>query len=123
MPLFAQGGAIFPIRDGAITFANKEHDKRGLLVFPSQTNDDIEKVFYEDDGETVAYKKGDTSWLQVKMTTTDQEVDVTVVVRGNYILPYEQIRVYFPDTEKRTIIVNGETLRSDQAVFEMLLNE
>lgn len=110
VPLFAQGGSVLPIRDGAVTFATKDKDERGLLIFPSKETGESRRKVYEDDGETMEYEQGNCSWIKAVMKTTPDVVQVHVELEGKYRPPYESVNLYFPETEERTIEVNGERL-------------
>ncbi|MYL49279.1 DUF5110 domain-containing protein [Halobacillus litoralis] len=118
VPLFAQGGAVFPIRDGEISFRHKEDDSRGLLFYPAKGEAAIVKSFYDDDGESLDHEKGVASWLTVKTVTDDQEVRVEVRMEGSYQPVYEKVRIYFPENETRTVVVNGVRL-SDESYTDL----
>ncbi|MDX8044536.1 glycoside hydrolase family 31 protein [Gracilibacillus sp. S3-1-1] len=107
IPMYAQAGAIIPIRDGEITFSNKE-EERGVLLFPYQQSGVAEEFIYEDDGYTNKYKDGDYTYLKVKMNCSDEWIDITTEVDGDYLLPYDKVTFYLPKEEHRKVKVNGQ---------------
>ncbi|MCP3027660.1 TIM-barrel domain-containing protein [Halobacillus sp. A5] len=119
IPKFAQAGSVFPIRDGEITFEQKEDTERGLLVFPFQGEGRTRKTFYEDDGVTLDYKEGIVTWLEIVMNTTEETIELAIKVNGDYKLPYSSLNVHFPEREKRTIVVNDKEI--DQTSCELEL--
>ncbi|MDN3019101.1 glycoside hydrolase family 31 protein [Paenibacillus sp. BSR1-1] len=112
IPLFAQAGSAFPIRDGEITFKNKSEDARGIRLYPSLREEHISERFYEDDGISLNYTKGESSFLLVDMKTTKESVEIQITMEGNYQLPYDSVSIYLPKTEKRNLYVNGEAINS-----------
>ncbi|WP_221568510.1 TIM-barrel domain-containing protein [Alkalihalobacillus sp. TS-13] len=106
IPMFAQSGAVLPIRDGEITVENKQDTERGLLVFPQMKSVSVKKKLYEDDGYSMDYRDGVSSWLIVKMKTTEKVIDIEVHIEGEYKPPYSSITLYFPKTEQRKILIN-----------------
>ncbi|WP_223592553.1 glycoside hydrolase family 31 protein [Neobacillus bataviensis] len=112
IPLFAQAGSAFPIRDGEITFKNKSEDARGIRLYPSLREEHISERFYEDDGISLTYTKGESSFLLVDMKTTKESVEIQIAMEGNYQLPYDSVSIYLPKTDKRNLYVNGEAINS-----------
>lgn len=108
IPMFAQAGAVLPITDGTINFDNKNVEKRGLLVYPTAGNTYSERNIYEDDGESLDYQKGVHTYICTTMNTTKEKVEFTINLDGEYEVPYDQITIHFPSTEKRNVYVNGE---------------
>ncbi|MEH7379253.1 glycoside hydrolase family 31 protein [Bacillus sp. JJ1533] len=114
IPLFAQAGAVFPIRDGEVTFKNKSMDERGILIYPSLTPGVNTYQFYEDDGESMNYQKGEYSFLVVNTTTSEDKVEIKVSVGGSYNIPYETVMIHLPKNEKRKVSINGRLINSRQ---------
>ncbi|MFQ3545637.1 glycoside hydrolase family 31 protein [Halobacillus rhizosphaerae] len=111
IPLFAQAGAVFPVRSGEISFSSNQQEERGLLIYPPKGNSELAKSFYEDDGVTLSYQDGEQSWIEVQMKTSAEHIEVLVGITGKYEVPFEGIALQFPQTEERTIWVNGVQLR------------
>ncbi len=122
VPLFAQAGAIFPVRTGEISFSSNQKEERGLLIFPPKGNSESANSFYEDDGESLAYRDGEQSWIEVQMKTSTEDIKVSIGVSGKYEVPFDAIALQFPQTEERTIWVNGVQLR-DTFSYQVSLKE
>lgn len=112
IPLFARAGSAFPIRDGEITFNNKSEDLRGILIYPTLGEGEITHKFYEDDGKSLDYKSGSYSFIVVEVKTNSNKVDIHLYIEGRYRVSYDSINLILPRTEKRKIIVNGESISS-----------
>lgn len=110
IPMFAQAGSVLPIRDGNISFENKNEEERGLLVSPTIGDGYSEASIYEDDGESLDYKKGEFSYIRTVMKTTEEVVEITISIDGEYQLPYNHITLHFPRNEKRSVYINGEKI-------------
>ncbi|MDL4840369.1 glycoside hydrolase family 31 protein [Aquibacillus rhizosphaerae] len=108
IPMFAQAGAMLPIRDGEINFVNKEEDSRGLLMYPTIGVDYTTASVYEDDGESLDYQNGEFAYINTSMKTTNEQVEVSLSIEGKYNPPYNNVTLYFPEEETRTVIVNGQ---------------
>ena len=108
IPLFARAGAIIPMT-GRDDFAML-HDEpsRQLRVFAPAAESSTRFVLYEDDGSSMGYRDGDYAQVDIGMRTTSAEVLVTAGISGRYALPYRQIEVVLPATERRAL-----ALRSD----------
>nr|WP_240688971.1 glycoside hydrolase family 31 protein [Ammoniphilus sp. YIM 78166] len=109
-PLLVKGGSILPINDSDITFETKSADERGFMFYPHQQTGESQFSLYEDDGVSTAHEKGDFAIIHVTMKTSQTQIDVTLQKEGNFDLPYQQVRLYFPASEARKIVVNGTTL-------------
>ncbi len=108
IPLFARAGAIIPMT-GRDDFAML-HDEpsRQLRIFAPAAESNTRFVLYEDDGSSMGYRDGDYAQVDIGMRTTSAEVLVTAGISGRYALPYRQIEVVLPATERRAL-----ALRSD----------
>lgn len=113
IPLFAQAGSAFPIRDGEITFKNKSEDERGIRIYPSLVEEHRSERFYEDDGVSLNYTKGEYSFLSVDTKTTRDCVEINLSVEGNYQLPYDTVTIHLPKTENRNVYVNGQLINAE----------
>ncbi|WP_208586694.1 glycoside hydrolase family 31 protein [Gracilibacillus suaedae] len=107
IPMFAQAGAIIPIRDGEISFSNTE-EERGVLLFPYEKSGVSEEYIYEDDGQTNNYKDGEYTYIKIKMACNGEFIDINTEVVGEYQLPYDKITFYLPKVEERKVKINGQ---------------
>lgn len=110
IPMFAQAGAVLPIRDGYISFETKNVEERGLLIYPTLGHDIIETSIYEDDGESLNYKNGEFANINMSVKTTSDKVEISIVAEGAYKLPYNFITLHLPGIESRNVYVNGEEI-------------
>ncbi|KGX89969.1 alpha-glucosidase [Pontibacillus halophilus JSM 076056 = DSM 19796] len=124
IPMFAVGGSAFPIRDGEISFTNKEDNSRGVIVYPHQGKGNRQFRFYEDDGESMEYTKGNYAFLSVELETTLDSVTVKVNWEGSYQPPFSEVTVYVLESESRDVHVpDGQKLESNVYVVRSLQGE
>jgi len=77
---------------------------RALCVFPGAERGEARATLVEDDGLTLA---GPSTRVGVALSWTDSAVRVEVEARGDYPLPYAQMRVILPGDETRTVELRG----------------
>ncbi|QGH33923.1 DUF5110 domain-containing protein [Gracilibacillus salitolerans] len=114
IPMYAQAGSILPIRDGEISFDNNK-EERGVLLFPYKDNGLTEEYIYEDDGQTVHYKDGEYTYIQIRMECNDEMIDINTEVDGKYQLPYDKVTFYLPKVEERKVKVNGQIITNNRS--------
>lgn len=114
IPMFAQAGSVLPIRDGEISFDNKNSEERGLLIYPPMGTDSVETAIYEDDGESFEYKKGEFSYIRTTMNTTQDVINIELNIDGDYKLPYNSIKIHLLKGEDRDIYINGQKVDNDK---------
>lgn len=108
-PLLIKGGSIIPINDTDPSFADKAKDERGILLFPHEKAETITYDLYEDDGISTDYETNHTI-ISFEMNADSDEVNVNFEVKGNFELPYKEIRFYLPENDQRKLIVNGQEI-------------
>jgi len=119
IPLFAQGGAIIPIRDGEITFEEKEDTERGIYIFPPKGTAQFSEKLYDDDGFSMKYKQGEYTYINVKVETTETTVQIEMLKEGNYVPPYEEVNIYLPESEQRSVTLNGENVEINNMTWKL----
>ncbi|MCK0470484.1 glycoside hydrolase family 31 protein [Halalkalibacter sp. APA_J-10(15)] len=119
-PLMVQAGSIVPINDQQITFENKNEESRGFICYPHFEVGETSFSLYEDDGLTNDYKNGKSSFVNITMRCSKKEVQIEVKKKGQFVLPYNTVRVYLTKGETRKMIVNGDRIGTDSdPVFEV----
>jgi alpha-glucosidase len=48
------------------------------------------------------------------MKSDSAKIVLQLTSSGNYKLPYQEIKIYFPEFEERNIIINNESVDLDQ---------
>jgi alpha-glucosidase len=95
LPMFARAGAIVPmafVDDATFNTLGKRgdgthHDELRVVVFPGDDNHATSFTLYEDDGETLAYQRGDVRTTEITQVTDPAARAVTVKIapaRGSY---------------------------------------
>lgn len=119
IPLFIRGGAIITIAENQMFNLHKDQvTSLHIIMAPDK---DGEFDFYEDDGVSMNYKKGEFLKSHISMKAGER-VKVTVKREGTYISPIKNIIADMIHTEKAPfwIRLNGEMLEHYQhrAKFE-----
>jgi alpha-glucosidase len=116
VPLLVKGGSILPVNLADVTFADKDKDERGFLLFPEKGSSESLYRLYEDDGVTAQYK-ADFAFVAVKMNTTETEIHINVEVEGDFILPYNTAAFILPQGEKRKLLIDGAEYKSGDQIY------
>ncbi|WYQ55292.1 glycoside hydrolase family 31 protein [Bacillus sp. FSL W7-1282] len=108
-PLLVKAGAIIPVNEAKRTFAKKDEDKRGFLLFPSRgAGHTSNYTLYEDDGITKNWQSAH-ALVSIEMTTTADAIHVTTnVVSKGFSLPYKEARFTIMTDDSRPLFVNGK---------------
>ncbi|GEM85565.1 TIM-barrel domain-containing protein [Meiothermus granaticius] len=119
VPLLVREGAMVPLGP-VMPWVSPAHDtRREVLLFPHRGEGRSRFVLYEDDGETLAYRRGTHTHIYLDLTSTHEVVELRLEARGNYPLPYTQLEVQLAteDPRKFKVISNWKTLeQSPRAV-------
>jgi len=110
IPLFIKEGSIIPIQDQEISFDKQEKEKRAFLIYPFLDSGREEYTLFEDDGESYNYLDGEYKKIKIKMESDSKKIVLQITVSGNYELPYQKIKLYFPEFEGRNIVINNQEI-------------
>ncbi|MGO9421555.1 MAG: hypothetical protein ACLP25_20195, partial [Roseiarcus sp.] len=105
LPLLAPAGAIVATTDSGDDFS-RLHDEpsRALRVFPGASEGASNAALFEDDGLSLVDA---STRVTIALSWTASTVRVEVGARGDYPLPYSEIRVILPEDETRTVELSG----------------
>lgn len=93
LPLFVRGGsALFLAVEGANSIDGPE-DERLVHLYPGG---DFQARFYDDDGETYAYRDGGFLELSFKVSAKEQQLGVEFERRGDFKPGYQRLRFITP---------------------------
>jgi alpha-glucosidase len=104
-PLLVRDGGVLPVNLAERHFAAPA-DERGFLIFPPPGAGVATERFFEDDGETVAYRAGHHATWDIHVVGTAAELVVTVALEGEIAHPPDAVRLILPAGERRRIVVN-----------------
>lgn len=111
-PVLVQGGSIIPINEADVTFETKSNDERAFYIFPAKGDSTFEYEYFEDDGITSDYKNNHLLY-KFNVVTNDSEILVNLETEGEYKPKYNEVSIYLPKEENRTLKLNGEILNKD----------
>ncbi|TWT01757.1 TIM-barrel domain-containing protein [Planomicrobium sp. CPCC 101079] len=109
-PLLIKAGSIIPVNNFAATFATKEQEERGFMLFPHKEEGKAAYHLYEDDGVSQNYETNHKV-VSIEMESTSEVVEITLNIQGNYELPYDKIRFDLKGNDKRKLVVNGQEVK------------
>jgi alpha-glucosidase len=75
MPIFAKAGAIIPMQETMAYVGEKRQDKITLDIFPGA---DHSFNFYEDDGKSLDYQRGDYVLTKIDLTSSKASVKIQI---------------------------------------------
>ncbi len=110
LPIYVRGGAIIPMRDVAQYSDEKPIDPLILSVYPSGTS---RVQYYEDDGVTLNYTKGEFLLVDYTCTKTENSINLEIDERqGEYDPGTRSYELRFNGVEQKPggVSWNGETL-------------
>jgi alpha-glucosidase len=119
-PLLIKVGSIIPINDTDSSFANKDKDERGFLLFPHKQSGSTSYELYEDDGISANYQENHTI-VSVQMNADSETINVTCKIEGEYKLPYDSLCFYLPENEQRKLFVNGQEITKENNRYSVAL--
>jgi alpha-glucosidase len=102
LPLFVRGGALIPTTDNTHGHTLTEEPSRALLWFPGKDGTDG-ALLYEDDGVRQATAADRHALHRFATNAHSATLQLTMDTQGTWPLPYKQIRVVLPATEKRRV--------------------
>ncbi len=112
-PLLVKAGSIIPVNRAERTFAKKNLDERGFLLFPAVgAGYTSSYTLFEDDGISRDWETNH-ALVHLQMTTTATEILIETTVESHgYRLPYHEAVFTLVPAEKRTLKVNGQVVVS-----------
>jgi alpha-glucosidase len=107
IPLFVPAGGMIPMTESRDYARLHDEPSRALRVFPTQADGTSSFTLYEDDGLSLAYRKGEFAEVAFDLSTTRDSITLSATKTGRYTLPYARIRVVLPEREHRRIALDG----------------
>jgi alpha-glucosidase len=113
------------IRQGSAVFLDNKFDQQSLpeLQFYIGAKVSGQAEFYDDDGDSFAYQKGDYKRSTLHWTTTNKAADVTIVQDGQYQPNYSQVKLSLKVTAQCPVqvVLNDRSL--EQALYKNRLTK
>jgi alpha-glucosidase len=108
IPLFAPAGAMIPMTGDATGARLHDEPSRHLRVFPPRGAGRASYALYEDDGISLRYRGGEHTVVAFELATTETSIALTAHAKGRYTLPYREITVELPPSERRSLALRGQ---------------
>jgi len=110
IPLLARAGSLIPLGKSMQYVGAEPDDWREVRVYPPTGAGEATFALVEDDGHTLAYRRGEYTELRLSVRATDEALALAVEpVHLGYPLPYDAIEFALPPTETRPLDPPAET--------------
>ena len=109
VPLFVRAGALIPMTDGKDDLARTEDTSRELHYWPapagttSPATDVTEALMFEDDGLQTTNAADRHVLHRLRAAASSDQLTIALTQTGEWPLPYDQIRVVLPASERRPL--------------------
>ncbi len=112
VPLLVPAGGMIPMGRAMGHVGERPDDLRQVYVFPHPQAGRGAFTLIEDDGESLAYQRGERTRVTLACDATPEAIGLSVAsVEGGYELPYNEIKFILPPGETRDIRAGGECRR------------
>ncbi|MCG3420277.1 glycoside hydrolase family 31 protein [Oceanobacillus jordanicus] len=121
LPLFIKKGTAV-MQTKWVSNQEKETKQRSMHVVAGNPGDVYSFTYYDDDGETFAYEKGDYLKWNIEIKSEEDAIHVTILDKeGNYLPPYKEVDVNLAELKpNQNVILNGKTYE-DKQQFKIIL--
>ena len=114
LPVFVKGSSIVPMQSLIQSTAEKPSDTLVLHIYKGSENNSL--VYYEDDGESYNYEKGDFYKRQITYDAKQRKI-VFAKVEGNFKSKFSQLKLVFHGFGDQDKIQTGTALQNDFVSF------
>ncbi|WP_294610481.1 glycoside hydrolase family 31 protein [uncultured Gilliamella sp.] len=111
-PLLVRAGAIIPISNRMAFVNHQQDDYREFRVFPAKGVASSKGTFFEDDGESYAYKEGKALWIDWQLSSNNQRIDLMLQSKGEYSPAWNELVITLPKGETRTLYINNQITKT-----------
>lgn len=110
IPLLARAGALIPLGKPVRNVGAEPDDWREVRAYPPIESGEAHFTLVEDDGHSLAYRRGAYTELRLTVRTTPDTLALSAEpVHAGYPLAYEAIEFALPPTETRPLDPPAET--------------
>lgn len=114
-PLLVREGSILPLNLAEQHFAQPA-DARGFALFPPPGSGECRDEFFEDDGESQAYREGRYGLWQVALAATPESLTVSVTASGERPPTDAAVTLLLPARETRALAAASGRIVADDIV-------
>jgi alpha-glucosidase len=114
LPVFVKESSIVPMQSLVQTTAEKPTDTLVIHIYKGETNNSF--VYYEDDGETYQYEKGNFYQRKIDYDAPNKRI-IFNEVEGNFKSKFNHLKLVFHGFASADNIKAGKALQKDFATF------
>ncbi|WP_299432237.1 TIM-barrel domain-containing protein [uncultured Meiothermus sp.] len=122
VPVLVRTGSIIPLGPVMPSISPEYDTSREVLLFPHKGEGSSSFTLYEDDGETLAYRQGEYKQITFIMNSRPDQVQIEVLVSGEYPLPYSRLEVKIATDDPRPLKVRSSFKTIQQDHRAMIFN-
>ncbi|MCG9789949.1 glycoside hydrolase family 31 protein [Vibrio mediterranei] len=115
IPLLARAGSVIPTSARIANANAQKDDRRGLNIYPLQGVGQTQCSIFDDDGESNGYLAGNHITLNIEMVCDNNTITLNITRTGDFLPAYDTLTLNLPNSEKRQLIVNGNTYQNGDA--------
>ncbi|HSD39999.1 MAG TPA: glycoside hydrolase family 31 protein [Rhodocyclaceae bacterium] len=112
-PLLVREGCAIPLDLADRHFGKAASEQRGFAVFPAKDVGRFSDEFFEDDGESLAYRDQQFGLWQIEVASDAQAISVTLARAGNRPPAAPEVTVLLPRHETRPLRTSAAAILSD----------
>ncbi|MCB9233055.1 MAG: glycoside hydrolase family 31 protein [Bacteroidia bacterium] len=119
LPLFVKGGAIIPMQSAVLHAGMKPETRLNLHVYKGKG--DSEFLYYEDDGESYAFERGEFYRRIIQLDSKTQKIHIQGA-EGPFPTHFRYLRIYLHGFNQlgETVRVNGVPVKVERDRFEFV---
>ena len=110
IPLFVRAGTVLPMGEYGPSVEQRVQKFLQLGIYPLAEPGESANELYEDDGETLGYRHGESCLNHFALRQTKEKLTLTWTHEGRYEPPYEHIELTLHGLKRapRAVLVDGE---------------
>ena len=113
-PLLVREGSAIPLNLAEQHFA-KPADERGFAIFPHRGAGEFCDEFFEDDGESEAYRSQQYGLWKIKVGSDASTLDISITRSGAFLQKNDTVALLLPIQETRSIRTSTASILHDRA--------
>src|SRR5262249_7893329 len=112
-PLLAKESSVVPLNVAEQHFSRRA-DQRAFCIFPQRTDGLFVYECFEDDGESEGYREGHYFTWRLEILVSASRLLVNIKRAGEVPPQSEQVKLLFPQQERRRIDIADGSIVTDQ---------
>jgi alpha-glucosidase len=110
IPLFVRAGTVLPMGEAGPSVEQRVQKFLRLGIYPLAEPGESTSELYEDDGESLGYRRGKSCHNHFALRQTEEKLTLIWTRKGHYVPPYEHVELTLNGLKRapRAVLVDGE---------------